>query len=210
MEEGVRFCSGCGKNISGAPNDAPASAAQQQTEAWWEKNYSPIPHEQVAATLRATLTPREIVVATSKIHWTKYVLLVLGTVLALVLTISFSDVIGVLGRETGFPVMMLVVLAIIIYFLIRLSQLRRSMIVITDQRFLGAFYPKIFSTNKLDIPLRSVDSFAVFDNIWGNLLGFTRIKLMSRASTYSFSGLTRDSCQSIKNAYYDWDAKQSR
>ena len=78
------------------------------------------------------------------------------------------------------------------------------MIVITDQRFLGSFGVKVFSTDKLDIPLRSVDSFGVDDSLFGNIFGYTRVKMLSRASTHFFRWITRDSCQTIKNAYYDW------
>jgi len=177
---------------------------------WWE-NYSPIPYEQVPATLRATLTPNEVIVAVSKNSWVVYFRLILGHLLSLIV-IGLS----VFGLHYWSPfdytvfIIIGVVLLIGISFLIKFFMWRRRMVVITNQRFLGAFNVKVFSTDKLDIPLRSMDSFGVDDTLFGNIFGFTKIKLMSRSSSHFIPWITKESCQSIKNAYYDWDSKQSK
>jgi hypothetical protein len=153
---------------------------------WWE-SYSPVPHEQVPSTMRSTLTPNEVIVTISKNSWVHYFWLL------------FSPKNIVLN-----------ILTIGIALIVRLFLSRRKIIVVTNQRILGAFNVKVFSTDKIDLPLRSVDSFGVDDTLFGNIFGYTKVKLMSRSSTYFFPFITKDSCQSIKNAYYDWEAKQSR
>jgi len=212
VEEGVKFCPGCGNSLSGAANMTVVTTVQEQAAKWWENKYSPIPHEQVAATLRATLTPSEVVVAISKIHWWPYARQVIGLVFGIGIAISLGFGFGSWFGDDGIGVITAAVMILWtgIIFLIKLSKLRRSMIVITDQRFLGSFGVKVFSTDKLDIPLRSVDSFGVDDSLLGNIFGYTRVKMMSRSSTYFFPWITRDSCQTVKNAYYDWDARQSK
>jgi hypothetical protein len=152
---------------------------------WWE-NYSPIPHEQVPSTLRATLSPNEVIVTISKNSWVQIFWLLL----------SPKNIV-------------LNILTIGIVLIVRLFMLRRRIIVVTNQRILGAFNVKVFSTDKVDLPLRSIDSFGVDDTFFGNIFGYTKIKLMSRASTYFYPYITKESCQSIKNAYYEWNAKQS-
>ena len=153
---------------------------------WWG-NYSPIPLEKIPSTLRSTLSPSEVCVAMSKNIWVQY----------LWLFISPNNI-----------VLNIITLGIALF--VRLFKLRRRVIVVTNQRILGTFNVKVFSTDKLDIPLRSVDSFGVDDTLFGNIFGYTRIKLMSRSSTYYYPWITKASCQNIKNAYYDWDAKQSK
>jgi hypothetical protein len=102
------------------------------------------------------------------------------------------------------------ILTIGIALIVRLFMMRRRIIVVTQQRILGAFNVKVFSTDKIDLPLRSIDSFGVDDTLFGNIFGYTKIKLTSRSSTYFYPYIVKESCQAIKNAYYDWDAKQSR
>lgn len=150
---------------------------------WWE-NYSPVPLEEVPGTLRSTLSPNEVVVAISKPSWVQ------------IFWLLFSPKNIVLN-----------ILTIGIVLIVRLFMLRRRIIVVTNQRILGSFNVKVFSTDKIDLPLRSIDSFGVDDTFFGNIFGYTKIKLMSRSTTYFYPFITKDSCQSIKNAYYAWDAK---
>ena len=212
IDDGAKFCPSCGKNVNSSSNEAIASTDQHQGKKWWE-NYSPIPHEQVPATLRATLTPKEVVVAISKIHKIPYILAIVGFISVFVATAFsmwlFYDSSWI---DEAFFIIALVITGVfcLIAFLIRRAILRRTVMVVTDQRFLGSHNAKVFSTDKLDLPLRSVDSFGVDDTFFGNIFGYTKIKMLSRSSTYYFSWVTRVSCQTLKNAYYDWDAKQSK
>ncbi|MDR1231165.1 MAG: hypothetical protein LBK61_07170 [Spirochaetaceae bacterium] len=152
---------------------------------WWN-NYSPVPLEQIPATLRSTLSPNEVVVTISKNSWVE------------IFWLLFSPKNIVLN-----------VCTVGIALVVRLFMLRRRMIVVTNQRILGSFNVRVFSTDKVDLPLRTIDSFGVDDTLFGNIFGYTKIKFMSRSATYFYPYITKESCQSIKNAYYDWDAKQS-
>lgn len=178
---------------------------------WWE-NYSPIPLENVPKTLRSTLTPKEVVVVIGKNSWIQYFRLIFRSIVllfAVCCSVYVLCYLLVLDRSAIQFSIIGIILLFGINFTIKLFMLRRRVIVVTDQRILGAFDIKVFSTSKVDLPLRSVDSFEVDDNLFGNIFGYTNIKLLSRSSTYIYKWITKDSCQSIKNAYYDWDSKQS-
>jgi hypothetical protein len=155
-------------------------------KSWWE-NYSPIPLEKIPATVRSTLSPKEVVIAKSETSFLLIVWLIFSP-------INIIKTIFTLG----------------IFLLIQLFGIHRRVIVVTNQRIIGVFNVKVFSSDKVDLPLRSIDSFGVDDTTFGNLFGYTKIKLMSRSSTYFFPFITKNSCQELKNAYYAWDEKQSR
>lgn len=106
--------------------------------------------------------------------------------------------------------MVVIFIIFILIILYKFHLLKNSFIVVTNRRLIGTFDVGLFSKDKLDIPLRAIDSFIIDDSFFGNIFGYTNIKIHSRSSKYTLKFITIVSAQRIKDAYYLWDENMNK
>ena len=80
---------------------------------------------------------------------------------------------------------------------------RHETMVLTDRRLIGCINPTLFTKDKVEISLQSLDNLIVDETFGGNLFGWVHIRVETRGNTPHVQKMvTKKSAQALKQALY--------
>lgn len=88
-------------------------------------------------------------------------------------------------------------------FLYKLHIIKNEVIIITNKRIIGSVSPKLFTKDKIEMPLKNVDNIKEDETILGNIFGWTAIRIETRSASYVQRQVTKDSVKALKNKFYE-------
>ena len=88
-------------------------------------------------------------------------------------------------------------------FLYKLHIMKNEVIIITSKRVIGSVSPKLFTKDKIELTLKAVDNMQEDETLFGNIFGWTAIKIETRSDSYVQRQVTKDSVKALKNKFYE-------
>lgn len=103
------------------------------------------------------------------------------------------------------PINWILVLMIIgiFVFLYKLYVMKNEVIILTNKRVIGSVNPKLFTKDKIELTLKAVDNIKEDETLFGNIFGWTAIKIESRSAGYIQRQVTKNSVSNLKNKFYE-------
>jgi uncharacterized membrane protein YdbT with pleckstrin-like domain len=108
--------------------------------------------------------------------------------------IDFSTIIG--------KILVSVSAILFIIALIALHIIRNQIIILTNKRIIASIKPKLFTKDKISLPLKSIDNIQQDDTFFGNIFGWTAIKIISRSGETIQKQVSKESVKKIINEFY--------
>jgi len=99
-------------------------------------------------------------------------------------------------------ILVLMIIGIFI-FLYKLYVMKNEVIILTNKRVIGSVNPKLFTKDKIELTLKAVDNIKEDETLFGNIFGWTAIKIESRSAGYIQRQVTKDSVSNLKNKFYE-------
>ncbi len=81
--------------------------------------------------------------------------------------------------------------------------IKNEAIVLTNKRLIGSVSPKLFTKDKIELTLKSVDNIKENETIFGNIFGWTSVEIETRSQTYSQNMITKESAKKLKNRFFE-------
>ena len=88
-------------------------------------------------------------------------------------------------------------------FLYKLHIMKNEVIIITSKRIIGSVSPKLFTKDKIELTLKGVDNIQEDETLFGNIFGWTAIKIETRSDSYVQLQVTKDSVKTFKDKFYE-------
>jgi hypothetical protein len=81
--------------------------------------------------------------------------------------------------------------------------IKNEVLILTNKRIIGSVNPKLFSKDKIDLMLRSVDNLADDETFFGNMFGWVGMSIETRSGNHEQYMLTKESVRLFKTKLLD-------
>lgn len=80
--------------------------------------------------------------------------------------------------------------------------IKNTVMIVTNKRIIGSVSPKLFTKDKVDLQVKSIDNIAENATIFGNIFGWTMLTVTTRSDKYEIKMITKESAKAFKSEFY--------
>jgi hypothetical protein len=92
---------------------------------------------------------------------------------------------------------------VVLLTLYKIHVTKNEVIILTNKRIIGAVNPGLFTKDKIELTIKSVDNLKEDETFFGNIFGWTAIQVETRSDSYTQRRITKDSVKETRNKFYE-------